>query len=107
MEDKLIADANNVTSDTFSHASNTQREDENAIFTSEKIDKSDKLVDAVNNLTIDDAKYYESNTANTSDTQGDLTRNPETVTYTSNGILNNVFELPDHNCLASDDKPGD
>ena len=51
-------DANNVASDTFSHASNTKRDNANAIFTSEKLDKSDELVDAVNNLTINYAKYY-------------------------------------------------
>ena len=45
----------------------------------------DDLVDAVNNLTINDARYYESNTATASDTQGDLSRNPETVTHTSKG----------------------
>ena len=55
------------------------------IFTSEKIDKSDELVDAVKNFTIKDAKYYESNTATASDAHGDLTRNPETVTNTNNG----------------------
>ena len=45
----------------------------------------DELVDTVKNLTIDDAKYYESSTTTASDTQGDLTRNPETVTHTING----------------------
>ena len=59
----------------------------NGIFKSEKVDKSDELVDAVNNFTIKDTKYYESNTATGSDTQGDLTLNPEIVTHTSN---NNV-----------------
>ena len=74
-EKESIADANNVTVDTFSHMSNTQKENVNMIFTSEKLDKSYELVDAVNNFTINNAKYYESNTATTSDTQGDLTRN--------------------------------
>ena len=77
-------DTNNVTKDIFVHTSNTQRENANAIFTSEKLDKLDELVDAVNNLTINDAKYYESNTATTSEAQGDLKRNPETVTHTRN-----------------------
>ena len=36
-------------------------------------------------MTINDAVYYESNTATASDSQGDLTRNPETCTHTSNG----------------------
>ena len=74
-EKESIADANNVTVDTFSHMSNTQKENANMIFTSEKLDKSYELVDAVNNFTINNAKYYESNTATTRDTQGDLTRN--------------------------------
>ena len=43
------------------------------------------LVDSVKNLTIDDAKYYESNTLTVSDTQGDLTRNMETITHNSSG----------------------
>ena len=78
-------DANNVTADTFSRASNTQRENANTIFTSEKLDESDELVDAVKNLTMNDAEYYESHTATVSDVQGNFTRNPETVTHTSKG----------------------
>ena len=46
-----------------------------------------ELVDAVNNLTINDAKYYGSSTETTSGVQGDLTSNPETVAHTSNGIF--------------------
>ena len=38
----------------------------------------DEVVDAVNNLTIEDAGYYESNTATARDTQGDL----EKITHT-------------------------
>ena len=52
MDDKI------VTLDEFSYAFNTQRENANVIFTSEELDKSDELADAVNNLTISDAKYY-------------------------------------------------
>ena len=59
---------NNVTADTFSHVSNTQTEKANAIFTSEKLDKYDELIDAVKNLTINDTKYYESNTIESSST---------------------------------------
>ena len=36
-------------------------------------------------MTINDAKYYESNTATASDAQGNPTRNTETATHTSNG----------------------
>ena len=43
------------------------------------------MVEAVKNLKINHAKYYESNTATVSDSQGDLTRNPETVTHNING----------------------
>ena len=50
-------DANYVTWDTFSHATNTQRGNTNTIFTSEKLDKVDNLVYAVNILTINDANY--------------------------------------------------
>ena len=71
--------------DTFSHTFNTQRENSNAIYTSEKLVKSDEMVEAVNNLTINDAKYYRSSTATASDTQVDLIHNPETDPCTSNG----------------------
>ena len=66
-------DASNVTAGTFSHASNTKRENVNAIFTSENLDKSDELADTVKNLAINDAKYYEASTATASESQGDLT----------------------------------
>ena len=36
-------------------------------------------------MTINDSKYYESNTATTSDAQSDLTRNTEKITHSSNG----------------------
>ena len=55
------------------------------VFTSEKLDKLDELLDAVNNLKIDDAEYYWSITATASDTQGDLTRILDIVTHTRNG----------------------
>ena len=93
-----MVDVNNVTTDTFSHTSNTQKENANTILTSEKLDKSDELVNAVNNLTINDNEYYESTLATSSDTQGDLTRNLETCTHTRNGketvtyISNGNFE---------------
>ena len=80
-------DAKNVTEDTFSHASIAKRENVNTIFTSEKLEKLDKLADAVKKLTINNAEYYELNTATASDAQGDLTSDPETVTHTSNGIF--------------------
>ena len=38
MEEESITDATNITAYTFSHASNAQRENTNAIFTSKKMD---------------------------------------------------------------------
>ena len=43
MKEESISDANNVTVVNFSHMSNTQRENANEIFTSEKLDKLDNL----------------------------------------------------------------
>ena len=71
--------------DTFSHTSNTQRESENTIFTSEKLDKLDELEDSLNDLTINDTKYYESDTATANDARVNPTRNSKTFTHTSNG----------------------
>ena len=52
MEEESISDANSVTVNTFSHTSSTQRDNASTIFTSEKLDKLDALVDALNDLTI-------------------------------------------------------
>ena len=71
--------------DTFSHTHNTQTENTNKIFTSKKIDKSDELADVFKDLKINDAKYYESDTATASDAQGKPGHDPETVTHTRNG----------------------
>ena len=60
MEWEFIMDANNITVDKLSHASNTYRDNENNIFTSEKLDKSNEL-------------DYESNVATASDAKVDLT----------------------------------
>ena len=54
------------------------------IFTSENLYKSDELVEAINNLTINDA-LYELNKATTSNSQGNLTSNTDIVIHTSNG----------------------
>ena len=98
MEYESISDYNNITADTFSHTPNTQRENTNAIFTSEKLDKLDEMEDTLKDLTINNAEYYASNSATASDAQGDLTRDPKTVTHTSNrkekvtGTSNGYFE---------------
>ena len=84
MEEESISYSNNVTADTFSHMPNTQRENVNAIFTSEKLDKSDDLADALKYLTISNAVYYESKSATAIDTLGDHTSNMETVNQTRN-----------------------
>ena len=76
---------NNSNANIFSHTSKTKKENANTIYISEKVDKLDELVEAVNILTINDAKYYESNTATASDAQGGIVRNPETVAHNSNG----------------------
>ena len=47
VDEESISYANNVSANTFSHTSVTQRDNVNAIFTSEKLDKSDKLVDTL------------------------------------------------------------
>ena len=85
-EEGLVMDANNVTDDTFSHASSSQRQILNTIFTSDKLEKSDKLVNAINNFTINNA-VYELITVTPRDPQGDLTRDPDTVTRISTGFL--------------------
>ena len=59
IEEESIADSNNITVDTFNTTPNTQRYIENAIFTSEKLDKLDELADAVKDLTTNDTEYYE------------------------------------------------
>ena len=56
------------------------------IFTIEKLEKLDELVDSVNNLKINDPGY-ELNTVTVSDAQGNLTSNLDIVTHTRNIIL--------------------
>ena len=67
MEEESIQDANNVTADEFSHASNTKIENANTMFTSQKLYKQDELTDTLRDLTINDAEYDESDTATASD----------------------------------------
>ena len=76
-------DANNVTTDTSSHTSNTQIENTNAIMTSEKLEKSNELTETFKYLTINDAEYYASDSANANNENGDTEINPKTVTHTS------------------------
>ena len=55
IEEESIADDNNLSVDTFIHTSNTKRENVNAIFTSEKLDKLDKLANALKDFTMNNA----------------------------------------------------
>ena len=62
--------ANNVIVDNFSPTPvtpNTQRENENVILTSERLDNSDALAETLNNLAINNTGYYESYSANAND----------------------------------------
>ena len=61
-----------------------------AIFTSENLEKPDNLVKAINNLTINDA-VYELNTETANDAQGGPASNSDTVTHTSNIILDQKY----------------
>ena len=79
------SDAHKVTADTSSHKSNSQRENTNMIFKSEKLDKLDELSDTLKYLTINDAEYYISKSETANDAKGDPARNPKTVTHTSDG----------------------
>ena len=83
IEDEL--DSHNITVDTFSYASNKQKENKNEIFTSEKLNKPDDLSETLKDLKIKDAEYYLSNSANKNDANGDPRGNPKTVTHTSDG----------------------
>ena len=93
--------AHNVTVDTFSHTSNAQIYNTNGIFTSEKLDKLDEMVDTLNDLTIKNSEYYVSKSAIANDKKGDPASNPKTVTHTSdrkgkvtdtsNGILQHNY----------------
>ena len=64
-------DANNVIVDTFSHEYSSQIENFNAVVTSEKLEKSDDLVDAAKNMKINNIGY-ELNAETESDAQVDI-----------------------------------
>ena len=68
VEQESIVDANIVTVDTFNHTPNTQIENANKIFTSDKLDKSDDQEEMLKDLKISDAKYYVSKSATVSNT---------------------------------------
>ena len=76
-------EAYNVTVDHFSMTPNTQRENENTIFTSENRYKSDALAETLKGLTINYAVYYESDSANTNDAKGDPASYMKVSTHTT------------------------
>ena len=78
-------DAHNVSVDTFSHISNTQRDNENTILKIEKLDKLDALAEKLKGLTINNAGYYELDSVNVNDAKGDRASNPKIATHTSDG----------------------
>ena len=69
-------DANNVAADNFSHTSNTQRDNINAIFKSEKLDKWEDMSDTLKDFTINDAEYYVSNSVLANGAKGDPASDP-------------------------------
>ena len=50
---------------------NTQGENENTIFTSDRLNNSDALSETLKGLTINDVECYESDSANKNDAKGD------------------------------------
>ena len=88
----ITSDAHNVIVDNFSHISNTQRDNANEILTSEKQDKSDDMAETLKGLTINNAGYYESGSANANDANGDPASDPEVYTHTSDGKKRKVTD---------------
>ena len=67
--------------DTFSQIFNTQRENENTILTSEKLETLDTLSETLKMLTINNAGYYESNSLNVNGAKGDPESDPKIATH--------------------------
>ena len=79
-------DVHNVTADNFCQTPvtpNTQGENENAILTIERLNNSDVLAESLKGLTINDAGYYESESANENNAKGDPASDPKVYTHTS------------------------
>ena len=64
---------------------NTQGENENTILASEKRNNLDALAETLKGLTINDAGYYESDSANENYTIGNTASDPKVATHTSDG----------------------
>ena len=102
------AEAHNVTMDNFSKTpamTNKKIENKNTILTSEKRNNSGALAEALKGLTINDAGYYESDSANVNDAKGDLASNPKVATHTSDGKKRKLQTLAkdicNKNCWAT------
>ena len=74
MDKDSISVANNLSADTFGCTSDTKRENANAIFTIDKLDKLDNLADALKDLTINNSKYYVSQSDHEGRTRRSYTR---------------------------------
>ena len=79
----ITLDAHNVTVDTFSQTSNTQKDNENMILKSDELDRSDAVEKMLKGLTINDAEYYESDSSNKNDAKGNPASNLKIATHTS------------------------
>ena len=82
--------------DTFSQTpvtNNTQGVNENMILTSGRLYKSDALTETLNNLTINDDGYYESDTANANYDKDNIVSNPKVATHTSELWIPSVRHL--------------
>ena len=86
VKEESIIDSHSVTAGAFRHVSSLHKENLDAIFTNEKLEKLDNLVTKINNVTINNSGY-ELITAAVSDAQGNLASDLYTVTHISNGIL--------------------
>ena len=76
-------EAHNVTADNFCQTPvtpNKQRENANTILTSNRLNNSDALAETLKILTINDARYCESDK---NGAKGDPARNPKVATHTS------------------------
>ena len=84
-EEEAITDATNATADTFSLVFIPLRGNLNAVFTSEKLENTNELVNAVANMKINDVGY-ELNAATASDAHVEFLINPDRNTHTNNEI---------------------
>ena len=85
-------DAHNVTADNLRQTlvtPNMQGDNKNAILTSKRLNNSDALAETLKGLTINNARYYESDD---NDAKGDPASDPEVVIHTSDGKKGKVTD---------------